>query len=582
MRKTLTQLAVTGGGCVLGVLAYRLLRDDLHQSVARSLPAPAIGIVAVGSGVFAVRRRPASLLGPLMVAFGLAVLVRPWQYSHDAGLFTIGYALGQLNVALFGHVALSYPTGRVGDRLDRALVRTGYAAAVAFPLATLLVYDGSGLRYVPPGPGSRLAVVSDGAFARELERAFVLVVYGVLATCLVALVVRRLVRATPRERKTYAPLLLAAVLAGLRAISECAFTFASPASGVVDSLYWWQVAGQILLPLMLLAGLLTAHMARSHLGDLVLELERASPDEIQAALARHLRDPSLELVYWLPESGGYVDGAGAPVTLPTELHRRSVSLIESDGEPLAAILHDPSLDQETALVRAAGAAAKFAFENARLQAEIRAQLERVHESRRRIVEAGDEQRRRIERDLHDGAQQRLVALALELRATQRRLGTRVEPEVERVLTTAVEELQLAVSELRDLARGVHPAILTEDGLGAALRSLAARTPMRVTIERVPAERLPVDVEAAAYFVGCEALANAVKHAVASSVTISAVHDNDRVVIEVVDDGCGGADPLAGTGLRGLGDRLDALGGRLRVDSPPGGPTRVVGELPCAS
>ena len=255
--------------------------------------------------------------------------------------------------------------------------------------------------------------------------------------------------------------------------------------------------------------------------------------------------------------------------------------LDRDGDPIAALVHDPSLLDDPRLLEAAGMAARMALENARLAAELRAQLGRVQESRRRIVTAGDEQRQRIERDIHDGAQQRLVALALELRAAQLRLGTDVDPAVEAVLGQAVDELQLAVSELRELARGVHPAVLTEEGLTAALESLAGRTPLPVTVD-APEERYPREIEAAAYFVACEALANAVKHSGATSVEIRARRQNTRLVVEVADDGRGGAEASNGSGLRGLADRVEAHGGRLRVESPPGGGTRVVGELPCAS
>jgi len=260
-----------------------------------------------------------------------------------------------------------------------------------------------------------------------------------------------------------------------------------------------------------------------------------------------------------------------------------VTVLESDGEPIAALVHDGSLSDDPRLLDAAGAAARLAIENARLQAELRAQLAQVQESRARIVAAGDDQRRRIERDIHDGAQQRLVALALELRAAQKRLGGELGPEFDEVLADAVDELQLAVGELRELARGVHPAILTEDGLGAALESLADRTPIPVRIVAAPDRRLPSEIEGAAYFVACEALANAVKHADATSVTISAAGRNGTLVIEVVDNGVGGASMNGGgSGLRGLCDRVEAHGGRLRIESPPGEGTRVVGELPCGS
>jgi signal transduction histidine kinase len=295
---------------------------------------------------------------------------------------------------------------------------------------------------------------------------------------------------------------------------------------------------------------------------------------VRNALARTLHDDSLQVAYWLPMRRVYVDEAGRPVELPGD--GRAVTKLDD----IAAIVHDPELDP--GLVEAAGAAARLALHNARLQADVSAQLAKVQESRRRIVAAGDEERRKIERDLHDGAQQRLVALALELRIAQRQVGN-ADPELEGVLGRAVAELQVAVEELRELARGVHPAVLTEEGLAGALESLAARTPLPVLIDAAPEERLPGEIEAAAYFVACEAIANAVKHARATQIRVSAQRRNGTLVIEVEDDGVGGArENGTGSGLRGLVDRVEAHGGTLRIESEPGEGTKVVGELPCAS
>jgi signal transduction histidine kinase len=258
-----------------------------------------------------------------------------------------------------------------------------------------------------------------------------------------------------------------------------------------------------------------------------------------------------------------------------------VTPLVHEGRPLAALVHDPSLLDEPKLVLAAGAAARLALENARLHADIRAQLINVQESRARIVQAADAERRRIERDLHDGAQQRLVALALELRAFQRRSDGRADAEVEQILAAAVGELQAAVTDLRELARGVHPAILTEEGLAAALESLTSRTLLPILLETCEG-RLPAQVEATAYFVACEALANALKYAHASAVRIGARRTNGTLVVEIEDDGVGGARIEEGGGLRGLADRVEALGGSLTVESAAGSGTRIVGEMPCAS
>jgi signal transduction histidine kinase len=379
-----------------------------------------------------------------------------------------------------------------------------------------------------------------------------------------------------------APLLLGAVVFALRAVFEGIFTFVERPSAVVyDYLLWWQLVGFVALPLALLAGMLRARLARAGIGELVLELERAPPHGFRDALARALGDPTLEVAFWLPERRGFVDAAGRHVELPAEDGRRAVTRIEHDGEPLAALVHDATLGDEPKLLHASGAAVRLALENAHLQAEMRAQLVRVQESRGRIVAAADDERRRIERDIHDGAQQRLVALGLQLRSAQRQLGSAAAPELDRLLAEAVDELQVAVEELRELARGVHPAILTEEGLAAALDSLGSRTPISVSLE-VADGRLPPGVEATAYFVVCEALANVVKHAEATKATIRAERRNGILVVEVSDDGVGGAHAGSGSGLRGLADRVEALGGRLVIESPAGGGTRIVGEIPCES
>ena len=241
------------------------------------------------------------------------------------------------------------------------------------------------------------------------------------------------------------------------------------------------------------------------------------------------------------------------------------------------LVHDPSLLDDPELVAAVGAAATLALENARLQVELRAQLAEVRASRARILQAGDAERRRIERDLHDGAQQRLLGIRLALQLARGRVGD--DAAVDELLAEADTEVVGALDELRSLARGIHPALLTDEGLGPALAALARRTPVPVELN-VARERLPQAVEATAYFVACEALANVVKHADARHATIEVTRTNGRVAIEVADDGAGGADS-AGAGLSGLRDRVEALDGRLEVASPAGGGTRVTAAIPCA-
>lgn len=600
----LLRLVILLAGIALGVIAHRVQVHNLGISLFRSLGLPwneaqaeamklgpfttfarswAIVIGAwlfLTAGLVAWNRRPANWLGPLMTAAGLTLLLRQLRYSHDPFLFTLFFIVGELSYWVVAQSVFAYPSGRITDRFERGLLKVGYAVTFVFTVAILLVYDGSKpLRFFDPTPRESLLLVKgNGDLAVTLQKLFVVVVWGVLATAAIVLLVRKLILATPRMRRVLAPLVIGAFAVALRAIFESVFTFANRPSGrLFDYLFWWQIVAFIALPLALLAGFLRARLARASVGDLVVELEHAPPHGIRGALSRALGDPTLKIVYWLPERQGYVDAAGRSVALPTD-GQRAVTQLDHDGAPLAALIHDPSLLEEPKLVKAAGAAAGLALENARLHAETRAQLEEVRDSRIRIVTAADEERRRIERDIHDGAQQRLVALAVQLRSAQRRSQ---DPEVDKLLAATVSELQVAVQELRELARGVHPAILTEDGLAAALESLVSRTPFPVDLT-AEEERLSPQVEATAYFVACEALVNVAKHADASGAKVVAQRRNGSLVVEVEDDGVGGASADSGSGLRGLADRVEALGGRLRVESPSGGGTRVVAEIPCAS
>ena len=578
------RLTLSGAAVVLGVLAYRVQVHDLYSPSDKAVAIVAVAWAFLVAGLAAWARRPANRLGPLMVAAGLALLLRQLRYSHDPLVFTVFFAFGEASYALVAHAVLAYPSGRLVDQAERMFVRVAYVVSLALPITTLLFYDATRpLHFFDPMPRKSLLLISGNAQVVDvLQKTFVIVAWGVLASLFILLIARKLVQATPRARRLLAPLLLAAVAVTLRAVFESVFTFVPRPSAIVsDDLFWWQIAGFIALPLTLLAGLLRARLARANVADLVLELDRTPPQQLRTALARALGDPTLELAFWTPARRGYVDGEGQPYTLPVDDARRAVTKLAQNGKPVAALVHDPALREEPKLLEGVGAAARLAVENARLQAELKAQLSKVRDSRARLVATGDAERRRIERDLHDGAQQRLVALALELRLAQRRLGMSADPEVEAVLAAAVDDLQLAVSELRELARGVHPPLLTQAGLAVALSDLLSRTPVPVTIKQPLPERLPADVEATAYFVACEALANTVKHAHASKVEISIVREDQVLIITVEDDGVGGAD-VDGHGLRGLADRLEARGGRLWIDSPHGQGTRLVGEIPCVS
>jgi signal transduction histidine kinase len=253
---------------------------------------------------------------------------------------------------------------------------------------------------------------------------------------------------------------------------------------------------------------------------------------------------------------------------------------ERDGRRIAALVHDPALDEEPELVQSVCAAAALALENERLQAELRARLDDLRASRARIVVAADEERRRIERDLHDGTQQRLVSISMALGLAEAKLQS--DPVgAGAAFGEARKGLSNALEELRELSHGIHPAILTGRGLAAALEDLVLRAAVPVELAVANTGRLPEQVEAAAYYVVSEALANVAKYAHATSAHVGVQKLKGRLVVEVTDDGIGGADQSRGTGLRGLSDRVEALGGRLSFTSPPGQGTVVRAELPCA-
>jgi signal transduction histidine kinase len=572
-------------GIALGLVAYDVQIDNLgplttHLRSAASVVAAWSFLVA---GIAAWSRRPQNRLGPLMVATCFALLARQLRYSHDAQAFTVFFALGELGYALIAHTALAYPSGRVTDRLERGFLAVAYATVLAFPLAILLVYDGQArLRYFADPRESLISVTSDPGLTSFLEDAYALIGYGFLAAAFIALVARKFIRATPRARRILAPILLAALFAALWAVYNSVVDFSSrPPGFVAHNVFWWQIAALAALPIALFFGLIRSRLARADIGELVLKLEHTPPSGIRDALADALDDPTLEIVFWLPERQEFADVDGRQVAVPEDGPDRAVTMLDQGGELLASLLHDPTLRDEPELIDAAAAAARLALNNARLHAEVQAQLAKVKESRARIVAAGDEQRRRIERDLHDGAQQRLVALALELRSAERRLDGTADPDVERLLAAAAEEVQVAVEELRELAGGIHPGILTQGGLAVALGALAGKATVPVTVE-ANVDRLPPELEATAYFVASEALTNVAKHARASSASLRAFVENGNLVIEIEDDGVGGAAVDGGTGLRGLADRVEAQGGRLRIESPRGGGTRVIGEIPCGS
>jgi signal transduction histidine kinase len=569
----LLALAVAGAGWILAAewVSIRHGVPENHFLDAMT------GLAFLTCGIIALDRRPGNAIGTLMIAFAFVSYFGNWGNIDVPVLPLLGASVGQWGATpILAQIALSYPSGRLRKTIDRVVIGLVYAWAVGICVVILLVYDPRsegcpGCAWEPtPFPSSHVYEAAT-SFAQQGG--------ALLALMFILVVWLRFRRATPVQRRDLAPLWVAVCIIALVYLLSA---FASP-SPLADPFAYllWELQGvlQISLPIVFIWGLLSARLARSAVGDLVVELERPlPPGDLQAALARTLGDPSLRLLYALEDRERWVNASGQQQSLlpPRKGNQRAVTLAERDGRPLAALVHDPALDES--LVRAAAAAAGIAIENSRLHAEILAQLEEVRASRQRIVEAGDRERRRVERNLHDGAQQRLATLALSLAMLRDRDGA--DPAIADALAQAAAELKQAISELRELARGIHPAILTEEGLPAAVESLADRSSLPVRYAADFDVRLPEAVEAAAYFVVSESLANVAKHAGASAARVRLSRCNGALRVEVLDDGVGGADPGRGSGLRGLEDRVAALRGSFGVENPPEGGTRIFAEIPC--
>jgi signal transduction histidine kinase len=482
-----------------------------------------------------------TVTGFALLGLGLAAWwLRPrWRVGLILGIAGIAWFIGSLwSPAVYlhrgplAHLLLSYPGRTVlpTSRLDRAAIVAAYAYAAAYPVAR-----------------DDYATI---AFALGL----------------VALSARRGVMAERPERHARLASFTAATVFGLvLAVAAGRRLVDVEAGRTMLVVYDLSVC---LIALGLFADLFWGRGARATVTGLVVDLgEPATSGTLRDRLARTLGDPTLVVGYWLPEESRYVDEAGQPIELPVADAERALTPIDEDGRRVAVLVHDRGLLlDDPALVSAVASTTRLAVSNARLQAEVRERVAEVKASSRRIVEAADDQRDRLGRELRTGTERRLSRVA--------ELVGEIDPELER-------QVQAARAELEELGLGIHPRALAVEGLGAALRELAGRSSIPVTIV-APTERLPPALEAAAYFLCSEALANVAKYARASQATIRVTAEKELFTVEVSDDGVGGADPSAGSGLRGLADRVEALGGQLVVESPRGIGTRLVARLPYPS
>jgi signal transduction histidine kinase len=566
----LVAIAVAGCAAAVCTVAPTLASENVPDPIVRAVLIDWITLPYILSGVVAWSRRPDSRFGPLMVIAGFAMFLSTLQWSSVPVALTAGTLVDFLPVAIFLHLFLAYPSGRLERSFDRALVVAAYVAALGVRVVVMSIGDFF-------GPGNLLQLWSEPRAAEAVQRGQLIAMSAFALAGVGVLVARR--RAAGRPLRRSLALLVDSFALALVTIAVLFLSHAFDGP-FIEPIRWTSFGLIGLAPVAFLAGLLDARLARSSVGDLFVALRAdLAPADLQDALSRALRDPSLTLAYWLPDFASWADVDGRALALPREDATSATTLIDRDGEAVAALVHDPALRDEPELLDAVGAAAGIALENGRLHVELRARLEELRGSRSRVIEAGQRERQRLERNLHDGAQQRLVSLSLDLSL----LGKLVvaDPDAKSRVDLARHEIALSLEELRDVARCIHPAVLTGHGLAVALESIAARAPLPVELVLHLDGRLAEPVEVAAYYVVSESLANVVKHAGASAARIELGRANGRLVVEVADDGVGGADAERGSGLRGLADRVEALGGRLRVWTPRGGGTRVEAEIPCA-
>ena len=563
-------VAAVAGIAAAGAVGGRVARG---VSVAEAAPTVLIGLLFFLVGWLATAHRPGVVTGTLISGAGLALLLSDALTAvPNTFVFTVGLALFPLGLAALGHLAVIFPAGRPSSSAERVLVVVLYVLALlGLPLISV-----EGCDECPP---NFVGIDIGHGIGRAAYSAFLVAVMAT-AVAVFMVLVRRWRSSSGAARRVLLPVLPGACLFLLIYLGGLLAELGLPS--VLGQR--WAVVGFGLIaaaPLAFLAGLLRARLARANVGGLVVEVGEASPPErLQEALGRALGDPTVEVAYWLAERAAYVDAQGRPVGLPLDDPRRSVTVVARGGRRVGAIVHDAAVKDDPQLVEAVAAVVGMALENQRLHAEVLAQLEEVRASRARIVQATDAARRRVERDLHDGAQQRLVNLSLALGMARSKLGARRVEELDDLLGQAGQEAAEALKELRELAQGLHPAVLAEAGLAAALESLAERSPVPVEVVASTNGQEPGPAEVAAYFVVSESLANAAKHARASSVTVRVQTQGGRLVVEVADDGVGGAQAHPGSGLEGLGDRIAALGGTFEVGGEAGHGTVVRAEIPC--
>lgn len=527
-------------------------------------------------GYLAADRYPDRRIGRLFAVVGFLYLLREVGYLYLGVTYAVGVATVSAYQAALGHLGMAWPSGRLRSRFEVGLVAANYVYNVSLNVLLLLFRDprAEGCGTCPANPvlveGDPVAIARIDSVAVFISQAFTVVVAGVI--------VRNWRAATGYERTSMNRLLVVALpVAAYIALIDLVNRFRPD---VPSELIY------VVAPLLLLSGPIAywiemrrAAAARAAVGQALVQLDPGpTPAALQAALRKAVGDNAIRLIRRWDSGAGYGDIDGADVDPERLPAGRAAVPVDTRADWLMVI--DTQLRDEPELLAMVVAAARIALDHARMRTQIEAQLMDVRQSRARLVQAADAARSKLERDLHDGAQQRLVTLSLALGLVRSGLGD-ADPEVRALLDAAAGEASAALVELRDLARGIHPAVLTETGLAGGVRALAERSPVPITVAAVPAGRYPASVEVTAYFLVAEALANVSKHAPGAVVTVTVIEAAGTLVVTISDDGPGGAVVTVGSGLGGLADRVAAAGGGLELCSPPGGGTVLRASLPLA-
>jgi signal transduction histidine kinase len=536
----------------------------------------AVGLAFVVAGVTAWRSRPTRNPGVLLCISGWLWLASGVRRSSDPVAFTLGVTLTLMYQPPLLQLALSFPSGLLRSRAEKAGVTFFYVSWLLAPVAGWAFFDPRLHIKVGESTSRNLLLLWDSPALMDTVGNGVRTFQISVGVAIVVVLIARWRAGTKAYRSAFLPLWLA-VIVKTAATVWVSLAVIQVSGSLSSEALLWQYPATAVVPLAVLFGLWRYRFARGSLGDLMVEVGSAPVgDRLIAALRRSVHDPTLTLLRWSPDQAYFVDGNGVPRMLPDASTGRASMVLERRGVPVGALIFDEALQDQPQLLAAVRSATSLSLDNQQMEQQLRDQLIEVRRSRERIVTAGDSRRRQLERDLHDGAQQRLVAVAMELARAKRATELR---EVHNLVGLASVELSEALEELRELARGVFPPSLREKGLAGSLSALVERSSMPVELDFRTQHALPPHVEVAAYFICAEAVTNATKYAEAPSMRICIDGNESEMRMEITDNGIGGARPGPDGGLLGITDRAAALGGWLSIDSPGGKGTTIRAVLP---